>query len=132
LEEGGIEITALHNHLLRNEPFTMYMHVMDHGEPAKLASTLHAALLESKTSLSGGASANTPTESNIDLDAAAIDKALGYQGKVNGGVYQMNIPRADKIRDEGMEVPRLRWGRQSQSISSPLAAVNAPSRVTSS
>ena len=30
---------------------------------------------------------------------------LGYQGKVNGGVYQMNIPRADKIRDEGMEVP---------------------------
>jgi len=49
LEEGGIEITALHNHLLRNEPFTMYMHVMGHGEPAKLASTLHAALLESKT-----------------------------------------------------------------------------------
>jgi hypothetical protein len=81
------------------------MHVMGHGEPAKLASTLHAALLESKTPLSGGASANTPTESNIDLDTAAIDKALGCQGKVNGGVYQMNIPRADKIRDEGMEVP---------------------------
>ena len=55
LEEGGIEITALHNHLLRNEPFTMYMHVMGHGEPAKLASTLHAALLESKTPLSGAA-----------------------------------------------------------------------------
>ena len=131
LEEGGIDIRPAH-HLLRNEPFTMYMHVMGHGQPAKLASTLHAALLESKTSLSGGASANTPTESNIDLDAAAIDKALGYQVKFNGGVYQMNIPRADKIRDEGMEVPRLRWGRQSQSISSPLAAVNAPSRVTSS
>jgi hypothetical protein len=104
LEEGGIDIRPAH-HLLRNEPFTMYMHVMGHGQPAKLASTLHAALLESKTSLSGGASANTPTESNIDLDAAAIDKALGYQVKFNGGVYQMNIPRADKIRDEGMEVP---------------------------
>jgi len=85
----------------------MYMHVMGHGQPAKLASTLHAALLESKTSLSGGASANTPTESNLDLDTAAIDKVLGYQGKVNGSVYRMNVPRADKIRDEGMEVPDL-------------------------
>src|SRR6266702_2258835 len=25
LMAGGIEVTALHNHLLRNEPFTMYM-----------------------------------------------------------------------------------------------------------
>ena len=48
LEEGGMEVTALHNHLLRNEPFTMYMHVMGHGDPAKLAGTLRAALLESK------------------------------------------------------------------------------------
>ena len=48
LEQGGIDITALHNHLLRNEPFTMYMHIMGHGDPAKLAGTLRAALLESK------------------------------------------------------------------------------------
>ena len=109
----------------------MYMHVMGHGQPAKLASTLHAALLESKTSLSGGASANTPTESNIDLDAAAIDKALGYQGKVNGGVYQMNIPRADKIRDEGMEVPDS-MGSAIAINFQPTGGVNAPSRVTSS
>src|SRR5205823_7086425 len=34
LEESGIEITALHNHLLRNQPFTMYMHVLGHGDPA--------------------------------------------------------------------------------------------------
>ena len=27
LAGGGIEVTALHNHLLRNQPFTMYMHV---------------------------------------------------------------------------------------------------------
>jgi hypothetical protein len=26
LAAGGIEVTALHNHLLRNQPFTMYMH----------------------------------------------------------------------------------------------------------
>ena len=31
LAAGGIEVTALHNHLLRNQPFTMYMHVLGHG-----------------------------------------------------------------------------------------------------
>ena len=104
LEQGGIDITALHNHLLRNEPFTMYMHIMGHGDPAKLAGTLRAALLESKTPLSGEMPAGAPAESNIDLDTAAIDKTVGHPGKVNGGVYQMNIPRGDRIHDEGMEV----------------------------
>src|SRR5690242_8359014 len=44
LERGGIEITALHNHLLRNQPFTMYMHVLGHGDPVKLATTFREAL----------------------------------------------------------------------------------------
>src|SRR6516162_6166334 len=48
LAAGGIEVTALHNHLLRNQPFTMYMHVQGNGDPVKLASVLHAALAESK------------------------------------------------------------------------------------
>ena len=105
LEDGGIQITALHNHLLRNEPFTMYMHVMGHGDPVKLASTLHDALHESKTPLSGGASYSSPVEQKIDLDTGAVDKALAHKGKVMGGVYQVNIPRAGKVRDGGMEVP---------------------------
>ena len=46
---GGIEVTALHNHLLRNTPFTMYMHVYGRGDPVKLATALHAGLAESKT-----------------------------------------------------------------------------------
>jgi hypothetical protein len=50
--EGGIEVTALHNHLLRNQPVTMYMHVLGHGDPVKLAAALHTALAESKTPLS--------------------------------------------------------------------------------
>ena len=104
LEQSGIEITALHNHLLRNEPFTMYMHVMGHGDPAKLAAALHDALQESRTPLSDGSPA-APASPSIDLDTAAVDKALGHKGKVNGGVYQVSIPRAQKIRDGGMDVP---------------------------
>jgi biotin operon repressor len=103
LEQGGIEITALHNHLLRNEPFTMYMHVLGHGDPAKLAAILHDALQESKTPLSDSPPGAAPAA--LDLDTAAIDKALGSKGKANGGVYQVSIPRAEKVRDGSMEVP---------------------------
>src|SRR5438067_2093277 len=42
LVAGGVQVTALHNHLLRNTPFTMYMHIHGMGDPVKLAQTLHA------------------------------------------------------------------------------------------
>jgi hypothetical protein len=105
LEDAGIEVTALHNHLLRHEPFTMYMHVLGHGDPVKLATALHAALAESKTPLESGSGYAGTSSPAIDLDTAVIDKALGHKGKVNGGVYQFNIPRAEPIKDGGMEVP---------------------------
>jgi hypothetical protein len=103
LVEGGIEITALHNHLLRNSPFTMYMHFEGHGDPAKLAGVLRTALAESKTPLAAPAPAGSPPP--IDLDTAAIEKTLGAKGTNNGGVYAFNIPRAEKITDGGMTIP---------------------------
>ncbi len=105
LEESGIQVTALHNHLLRNEPFTMYMHVLGHGDPVKLASALHGALGESRTPLQAAAPPSPSAASSIDLDTAAIDGALGHKGTVNGGVYQVNIARAEHIIDGGMDVP---------------------------
>src|ERR1700730_11555322 len=102
LIEGGIEVTALHNHLLRNQPFTMYKHVLGHGDPVKLAAALHTALAESKTPFSAAPAASPPP---IDLDTAAIHAALGAKGTNNGGVYQFGIPRAEPIRDAGMDVP---------------------------
>jgi hypothetical protein len=103
LAAGGIEVTALHNHLLRNQPFTMYMHVLGHGDPVKLAAVLHTALAESKTPLSAAPAAAAP--SPIDLDTAAIEQRLGAKGTNNGGVYQFSIARAEPITDDGMAVP---------------------------
>src|SRR6266566_6288887 len=103
LAAGGVEVTALHNHLLRNKPFTMYMHVLGHGDPVKLAAVLHTALAESKTPLSGAPAAATAPPP-IDLDTAAIDQTLGAKGTNNGGVYQFSIPRAEPIKDGGMDV----------------------------
>jgi hypothetical protein len=105
LAEGGIEVTALHNHLLRNQPFTMYMHLLGRGDPVKLAAALHAALAESKTPLSAAPAAPAAAPPQIDLDTAAINHTLGAKGTNNGGVYQFSIPRAEPIRDSGMDVP---------------------------
>ena len=105
LAAGGIEVTALHNHLLRNQPFTMYMHVLGHGDPVKLAAVLHTALAESKTPLSAAPAATAAAPPPIDLDTAAIDQTLGAKGANNGGVYQFSIPRAESIKDGGMDVP---------------------------
>jgi hypothetical protein len=106
---GGIEVTALHNHLLRNQPFTMYMHVAGTGDPVKLATAVHAALAESKTpfpaSVSGAAQPPAAAPPPLDLDTAAIDQTLGAKGTNNGGVYQFGIPRADPVKDGGMAVP---------------------------
>ena len=100
--ESGIEITALHNHLLRSEPPTMYMHVAAHGDPLKLAAALHDGLVLSGTPLGANpAAASQP----IDLDTGAIDAALGFKGKANGAIYAFSIPRADPVKDEGMVMP---------------------------
>lgn len=101
LEEGGIAITAVHNHLLRAEPMTLYMHIQGHGDPVKLATAIHAGLALSKTpfSLSGG------TSMPANLDMIGIDKIMGYKGYDSGGIYQFGIPRAKPVKEEGMTLP---------------------------
>jgi hypothetical protein len=110
MEQSGIEITALHNHLLRNEPFTMYMHVLGHGDPVKLATALHAALAESKTPLSSpavtsGSSQPAAQPQELGFDPAVIERVLGRKGKANGPILGFSIPRTKPIKEAGMEVP---------------------------
>jgi Domain of Unknown Function (DUF1259) len=102
LVSNGIEITAVHNHLLRASPATLYMHVLGHGDPTALATALREGLIASKTPPASTTSSQTQS---IDLDTAMIDKALGAKGKVNGGVYQVNVPRAEAVKDGGMDIP---------------------------
>jgi hypothetical protein len=103
LIEGGVEITAVHNHLLRTSVPVFYMHVGGHGDPVKLAETLHAGLALSKTPFTQASTSSTPAP--LELDTAAIEKALGHKGTANGGVYQFSIPRAEAVSEGGMSVP---------------------------
>lgn len=97
---SGLEITAVHNHLLRASPATFYMHVAGHRDPVKLASGIHDALAESKTPLTVAAPVNP--QPAVDLDTAKLDQIIGVKGQANGGVYQFNLKRRDPITHAGM------------------------------
>jgi hypothetical protein len=103
LEEGGVEPTALHNHVLHESPRVMYMHIHAMGDGAKIAKAIHDALALSKTPFAAPAAA--PSNQDLGIDTKQIDQIMGQSGKINGGVYQFSVPRADKIMDNDMEVP---------------------------
>jgi hypothetical protein len=100
--ENGLDITAVHNHLLRASPATFYMHVGGHGDPVKLATAIRAALAESKTPLTPPTAAAPPPA--VDLDTAQLDQIIGVKGQANGGVYQFGVPRRDPVTMDGMAV----------------------------
>ena len=96
LQEGGIEITGLHNHVLNETPRVMYMHISGHGDAVKLAQAIHEGLVLSKTPL---VPPPAGPEEQFALDTKQLDQIVGRSGKVNGGVYQFAIPRAEKITE---------------------------------
>src|SRR5689334_22804176 len=102
LVEGGLDITAVHNHPLRANPATFYMHVGGHGDPVKMAAAIHDALGASKTPLAAPAPASPPPA--IDLDTAQLDQIIGVKGQANGGVYQFGVPRRDPVSEAGMQL----------------------------
>src|ERR1041385_4124724 len=103
LQAGGVEQTALHNHILNETPHVMYMHIMGHGDADKVAKTIHDALAVSKTPLAAPGPA--AAASAADLDTTGIAAALKVAGKLNGAVYQVSVPRAEKIIEMGEEIP---------------------------
>lgn len=103
LLQGGVTITALHNHLLRSEPTTMYMHIHGQGDPATLAKTVRTALAASHTPLTPPAAGDK--EAPPALDVTTLDRIMRAKGQAGGGVYKFAFPRAESITDHGISVP---------------------------
>ena len=100
---SGVEITAVHNHLLGANPATFYMHIGGRGDAINLATAIHNALAVSKTPLGAPAAAPNPPPA-IDLDTAQLDQIIGVKGRANGGVYQFGVPRREPVAMDGMPV----------------------------
>ena len=97
---GGLEVTAVHNHLNEMSPHVMYMHYEGHGDAAQLAKALRQALSASGTPF--GPSAPSAPPVGPGLDPKQIEQPLGRTGRdIGGGVFQVTVPRAEAITEMG-------------------------------
>jgi hypothetical protein len=102
LQAGGIGQTAIHHHLLRESPRVFYVHIHAHGDAVKIGQTIRSAIALTKAPPSATPVAPAGT---FGFDTAQVARTLGHAGRVNGGVYQVSVPRAETIRDGDFEVP---------------------------
>lgn len=104
LARGGIAVTAIHNHLVAEQPEVVYVHFGGSGDAASLAATLRSALDTTKTPLGPPAPPALPTvEQQQAFEALQI--ALGRKGTQAGAVLQVAVPRKGRIEEGGMEIP---------------------------
>src|SRR5215211_5205875 len=104
LIENGIEITAIHNHVLRANPPTFYMHIGGHGDPIKLATAIRTSLAESKTPLQAGVPSAAVPPPAIEFNTAQVEQIIGAKGQDNNGIYQFAVPRRDPISEHGAQL----------------------------
>jgi hypothetical protein len=104
LQDGGLQITALHNHLIDETPHLMYLHYWGEGAEATLASGVRAALQTTKTPLTAPAAPAAGPAPDPGFDVDGLQKALGRTGTVRNGVLAISIPRPEKITMMGMEL----------------------------
>ena len=102
LQSMGVEQTALHNHLQHESPAIVYLHIQAHGDRVKIGRAVRAALALTKTPL---AQAQVAGPTAFALDTAKLASVLGHAGRVNGGVYQVTVPRTEMVRMGGTEIP---------------------------
>ena len=101
LQQGGMDITAVHNHVVGATPVIMYVHFWGRGTETKLASTLKAVLAQTATPVPA-----PQTGPGDPLPAAeAIQAALGRTGSVKNGVLGVTVARPETITMMGAELP---------------------------
>src|SRR5581483_539019 len=93
----------VHNHLLRESPRVMYMHIEGHGDRAKLAKAIHDAM--ALTKVPPASPAPTNARQDLGFDQAKVESIIGHTGKVNGGILQIGVPRSEPVVDSGMTIP---------------------------
>jgi hypothetical protein len=110
LRKEGVQVSALHNHLIGEMPRVMFLHIEGKGDAGKMATSLKEALSLTATPMgppaakATGAAVGTRSEV-ADFDAELIQKELGHKGKTKDGVLQISVPRAEAIKLAGTTLP---------------------------
>ncbi len=101
LQENGLAQTAVHKHLLEQDPPIWWQHFEGAGDPVELARAINEALSQTGTPME--ASKSEPKD--LGLDTARLDEIIGRKGENTGSTYNFSIPRAEPITVDGMEIP---------------------------
>lgn len=111
LRKEGIQVSALHNHLVGETPKLMFLHIEGKGDAGKMATSVREALSLTGTPMelplakaTVTAMSSTPSE-EADFDAEAIQKELNHKGKIKDGVLQIAVPRPECIKMHGTTLP---------------------------
>ncbi len=102
LQQEGLQITALHNHVINETPRVMYLHYWGVGDAVKLAQSMKAVLLLTKTPIAAPAAPAAADDGGLEADK--IQQILGRKGAVNGGVLGISVPRPEKITMMGVDM----------------------------
>lgn len=101
LVANGLEVSAVHNHIVGESPSVKYLHFGGHGDAATLAQAMMAVLSVTKTPLAPPQSPQAPTT----YDWSKVESILGRSGARKGNVLQFGIPREETITENGMDIP---------------------------
>ena len=105
LFSGGLEVTAVHNHVNEVSPHVMYMHYEGRGDAVTLVTALCQALSVSGMPLGTGSSAAAARAEGPRLDTKRIEQALGRTGRtLDGAVFQVTVPRVEVITEMGVQL----------------------------
>jgi hypothetical protein len=124
LQAHGIELTALHKHLLEQSPPVWWIHVHAMGDPVQSAQGLRAAL--DATAISAPA-ASPAAQPPVEVDTAGIDAALGRKGTPDGGIYKFSFARNQTITANNHVLPAglgLTTSINFQPVGASKAAIN--------
>ena len=102
LQQHGLEITALHNHLVGESPPVMYLHFFGSGEGVGLARALRAAISETATPPAASA---PPAPAERPAWAQTFEQSFGHGGAVRGDVLSIGVPRPEEIRAHAAVLP---------------------------
>lgn len=97
LLEGGVEVTALHNHFFWDKPKVFFMHVGGEGNVEKIASAVKAALAAQKQVRAKGAptgrSSAKPIPTPSAIDASKLDAIFGVKTTAKDGMAKAVMGR---------------------------------------
>jgi hypothetical protein len=87
LASGGLEVSAIHNHLVGESPEIVYVHVHGHGPAVTLAAAVDAALGSTHAPRPVTMAAPAP----VTIDTTTIYRALGTRGRASGSVANLTF-----------------------------------------